>query len=214
MRKLPATTWPRSGSNDSELASSGGVIRPPRAGQDDNSGGKRRYSPPAWNRCKSSWPAPRAARASLCASTRTPPAITGTVPNATSSRSPIRQASRRRPWPPRRPRDRSAAATRRVGGGGMELTVPEHLAGERLDRAMAALAPALGRGEARRLIDAGAVFVDGRRTRICSRPVRTGERITWQEGRGHHLHAPAAGAGGVEPRVVLEHPDLWIVDKP
>jgi 23S rRNA-/tRNA-specific pseudouridylate synthase len=91
----------------------------------------------------------------------------------------------------------------------IELTVPDSLAGERLDRAMAALAPALGRGEARRLIDAGAVFVDGRRTRICSRPVRAGEQITC-DGTAGRRPPPLT----VEPRLVLTHADLWIVDKP
>jgi len=91
-----------------------------------------------------------------------------------------------------------------------EVIVPEALAGERLDRAIAALAPGVSRGEARRLIAAGVVFVDGKRTGIQSRPVRAGERLSWQS-----PIAPAAPTeGGVEPRIVVERPELWIVDKP
>ena len=92
-----------------------------------------------------------------------------------------------------------------------EVTVPETLAGERLDRAIAALAPEVSRGEARRLIAAGVVFVDGKRTGIQSRLVRAGERLSWSR-------SPIAPAertdGGVDPRIVVERPDLLIVDKP
>lgn len=94
-----------------------------------------------------------------------------------------------------------------------EFTVPQDLAGERLDRAIAALAPGVSRGEARRLIAAGVVFVDGKRTGIQSRLVRGGERVSWEQ--------PAQPAGQddrrppvAEPRIVVEHPALWIVDKP
>lgn len=93
----------------------------------------------------------------------------------------------------------------------IEVTVPEALAGERLDRAIAALSPGVSRGEARRLIAAGVVFVDGKRTGILSRLVRAGERLTWSRSP----IVPAEGTdGGVEPRIVVERPELWIVDKP
>jgi len=88
------------------------------------------------------------------------------------------------------------------------VTVPDDLGGQRLDRALAALVPAMSRGEARRLIDAGVVFVAGHRTRIASRPVRAGERIAWRPPA--RPRDPAAA----EPRLVLEHADLWIIDKP
>jgi 23S rRNA pseudouridine1911/1915/1917 synthase len=89
------------------------------------------------------------------------------------------------------------------------VTVTEAMAGERLDRAMAALAPGVSRGEARRLIDAGVVFVAGRRTRIGSRPVRAGEDITWQQPA-----RPRPEGTVPEPRIVHERPELWIIDKP
>src|SRR5437763_9754157 len=91
-----------------------------------------------------------------------------------------------------------------------EVTVPEAMAGERLDRAIAALAPEVSRGEARRLIAAGVVFVDGKRTGIQSRQVRAGERLSWQSPIALAAHTE----GGVEPRIVVEEPDLWIIDKP
>lgn len=89
-----------------------------------------------------------------------------------------------------------------------DFVVPAALEGERLDRAMARVAAGLSRGEARRLIAAGVVFVGGRRTGISSRAVRAGERLQWDP--------PAAPppAAGPEPRIVLERPELWIVDKP
>jgi 23S rRNA pseudouridine1911/1915/1917 synthase len=91
-----------------------------------------------------------------------------------------------------------------------DFVIPASLAGERLDRAMASVAAGLTRGEARRLIAAGVVFVDGRRTGICSRLVRPGERLRWQP------PAPVAPlvSGGAVPRIVLERPELWIIDKP
>lgn len=90
-----------------------------------------------------------------------------------------------------------------------DFTVPESLAGARLDRAIAELAPTISRGEARRLIAAGVVFVAGKRTGICSRTVRKGERVYWD--------APAVlrpDLAGPEPRIMIERPELWIIDKP
>ncbi|HET6148981.1 MAG TPA: RluA family pseudouridine synthase [Polyangia bacterium] len=94
-----------------------------------------------------------------------------------------------------------------------EFTVPANLAGQRLDRAIAALASGVSRGEARRLIAAGVVFVDGKRTGIQSRVVRAGERVRWEQPAqppaGEDRHEP-----GAQPRIVVERPELWIVDKP
>jgi 23S rRNA pseudouridine1911/1915/1917 synthase len=90
-----------------------------------------------------------------------------------------------------------------------DFVVPADLAGERLDRAMARLAPGVTRGEARRLIAAGVVFVGDRRTGICSLAVRAGERLHWEE--------PVSARPSetpLIPRIVLERPELWIIDKP
>ncbi|MFZ9889194.1 MAG: RluA family pseudouridine synthase [Myxococcota bacterium] len=62
--------------------------------------------------------------------------------------------------------------------------VPSSLSGERLDRALAELFPEVSRRAARGHIVNGSVFVDGRRVRTQSRPLRGGERI--------ELRAPAA----------------------
>lgn len=91
-----------------------------------------------------------------------------------------------------------------------DFVVPADLEGERLDRAMARVAPSVTRGEARRLIAAGVVFVGGRRTGISSRAVRAGERLQWDA----PVAAPPPMAQGPVPRVVVERPELWILDKP
>ena len=100
--------------------------------------------------------------------------------------------------------------TTRAGAAPQEVTVTKELKGERLDRALAALAPGMSRGEARRLIDAGVVFVGGRRTRIASLAMHEGERITWNQ----PARVRTDGGPAVEPRIALTHDDLWIIDKP
>lgn len=93
-----------------------------------------------------------------------------------------------------------------IPAGNVDCQVPRTLAGERLDRALTVVFPGLSRGEARRLIGGGAVFVGGRRTRICSRVVHAGEAI-----RIERLVVPKTQE---EPRIVRETADYWIVDKP
>jgi 23S rRNA pseudouridine1911/1915/1917 synthase len=63
-------------------------------------------------------------------------------------------------------------------------------AGERLDRALVLALPQLTRGMARRLIDEGRVFVDGKRCRVASRILREGARLIV------HLEEPKEAAGG------------------
>jgi len=130
-------------------------------------------------------------------------------------------------WPPNRlvrgdpgvftranPGDRCYPAIRMISRNtAREFTVPAELAGERLDRAIAALAPGVSRGEARRLIAAGVVFIDGKRTGIQSRAVRAGERLSWQQ-PAPALPGQDRGEPALQPRIVVEHPALWIVDKP
>lgn len=93
-------------------------------------------------------------------------------------------------------------------GSHFDFLVPAELAGERLDRAMARVAPGVTRGEARRLIAAGVVFLGGRRTGISSRAVRAGERLQWD------APSTAPVAEGPAPRIIVERPELWIIDKP
>ena len=74
---------------------------------------------------------------------------------------------------------------------------------------MARIAPGLTRGEARRLIAAGVVFVGGRRTGICSLAVHAGERLQWDE----PVSSPPTESP-LHPRIVLERPEMWLIDKP
>ncbi|HEY8923063.1 MAG TPA: RluA family pseudouridine synthase [Polyangia bacterium] len=94
-----------------------------------------------------------------------------------------------------------------------DFVVPPELAGERLDRAMSAVAENVTRGEARRLIAAGVVFVGGRRTGICSRRVHAGERLSWNL-PSKPFPSPSPSSSSSSPRIVLERDDLWIIDKP
>ena len=89
----------------------------------------------------------------------------------------------------------------------IDILIPAELAGERLDRAIAHLVPRVSRMEARRMIAGGSVFVDQRRTRIASRPLRAGQRLVC-----HRL--AAAPAGGPAPRVVYRGDGVLVVDKP
>ena len=84
--------------------------------------------------------------------------------------------------------------------------VPEELAGERLDVVIARLAPEISRRQARRLVDAGSVFVDGRRNQVCSRPVRAGAALEVS------LVAPRPDAPPLE--VIALDDDLAVVNKP
>lgn len=88
----------------------------------------------------------------------------------------------------------------------LDVRVPESQAGQRLDRVIPALCPTVSRMQARRMIDGGSVFVDGQRTGICSRLLRSGQQLTC-----YPLYAPRVTE---EPRIVLEGDDLIVVDKP
>jgi 23S rRNA pseudouridine1911/1915/1917 synthase len=69
---------------------------------------------------------------------------------------------------------------------GIRLEVPHALDKERLDVVIARLAPEISRRLARRLIDEGAVLVDGQRIQVQSRVVRAGTTID--------VHVPDAPA--------------------
>lgn len=84
--------------------------------------------------------------------------------------------------------------------------VPEELAGERLDVVLARLAPDISRRQARRLVDAGSVFLDGRRSQVCSRPVRAGAAIEVS------LAPPRAETPPVE--LLALDDDLAVISKP
>ena len=115
--------------------------------------------------------------------------------------------------PPRGPKKRRLAATspdsppRRL-----EATVPEDLAGQRLDRALAALFGELSRARIQRLVAAGEVEIDGRHAGKSSLAVEAGQVLC--------LRLPAA-AGDQGPRpqaipldVLYEDDEVVVVDKP
>lgn len=80
---------------------------------------------------------------------------------------------------------------------------------DRLDRALSALLPGVSRGEARRRIAAGAVFVDGRCCRVASREVGAGSRLRL-------LPDGASSASVPRPTLVVlaRDPDILAIDKP
>lgn len=88
-----------------------------------------------------------------------------------------------------------------------ELVIPAGT-DDRLDRVLPQLVPGLSRGQARRLIAAGAVFVDGRRCRVASRPVRAGARLRVEEDAPALAQAPAPAA------ILYEDDACLAVDKP
>lgn len=82
-------------------------------------------------------------------------------------------------------------------------------ADDRLDRVLARLLPDTSRGVARRLIADGRVFVDGRRCRVASRPVRAGNVLHVASAT-----AVAAAATAGPPPILHEDADVLAVDKP
>jgi 23S rRNA pseudouridine1911/1915/1917 synthase len=83
--------------------------------------------------------------------------------------------------------------------------------GERLDRFIAARG-GISRGEARRALDAGGVFLDGRRCKVASRAVRAGQSVSVNlEESGRAAAPPAPLERG---RLLYADQDLAAVDKP
>lgn len=96
-----------------------------------------------------------------------------------------------------------------TGSRRWEHTVPPDLAGERLDRACAALVSELSRGAARRAIEAGAVTVDGQRVRACGRRLSPGARLVIVD-----VPASVLEAQWPPPKVLFQDEHLIVVDKP
>jgi 23S rRNA pseudouridine1911/1915/1917 synthase len=93
----------------------------------------------------------------------------------------------------------------------LTLRATEGDSGERLDRFIAARG-GISRGLARRALDAGGVFVDGRRCKVASRYVQIGQTIEVNLEEGGRAGAPAASLD----RSRLLYADDWLVavDKP
>ncbi len=93
----------------------------------------------------------------------------------------------------------------------LSLAVGAADAGERIDRFIAARG-GISRGEARRALDAGGVFLDGRRCKVAGRTLREGQRVVVnleEGGRGAAAPAPLERA-----RLLYADADLAAVDKP
>ncbi len=84
-------------------------------------------------------------------------------------------------------------------------------AGERIDRFIAARG-GISRGEARRALDAGGVFVDGRRCKVSGKIVRGGQQIVVNLEEGGRAAAPAGALD--RARLLYADDDLAAVDKP
>lgn len=97
------------------------------------------------------------------------------------------------------------------GGQPREVTVPEGLAGSRLDKAIAQLVPELSRARARRAVDLGVVRVNGRRFPKGG-TVAAGDRL--QIDVAKVADAPAVASSDAELHVLYESAAVVVVDKP
>ncbi len=95
----------------------------------------------------------------------------------------------------------------------LQLEVGQSDEGERLDRFLAR-AGGISRGEARRTLDRGGVWVDGRRVKAASRALRPGQRImlVLEEAGARRPSAPARALE--RARILFEDAHLVAVDKP
>ncbi len=93
----------------------------------------------------------------------------------------------------------------------LTLLVSPADANQRIDRFIAERG-GISRGLARRALDAGGVFLDGRRCKVASRGLHPGQRIEVNLEEGGH---PAGAAAPLEPsRLIFSDADLAAVDKP
>ena len=92
----------------------------------------------------------------------------------------------------------------------LKKTLPEALAGRRLDESVAALFEGLSKSEARRIIDRGGCAVNSSMVRVASRPVRIGDSIevgVMEAGRFRELLLPPES-------LLYEDDELIAVNKP
>lgn len=94
-----------------------------------------------------------------------------------------------------------------------EYTVPDNLDGERLDKAIAALADGISRAKVKRAIEVGAVRVNGRRSPKGAN-VAKGDKITLDVDQVAEADAPAIPEPDAELHVRFESPAVLVVDKP
>jgi len=103
-------------------------------------------------------------------------------------------------------RERASSSGRR------QIIVPEELAGQRLDRVLAALLPEFSRSRIQRLIGRGEVAVTGEPVLKSSSPVDAGQRIVITLPVEEAVEKPRAQA--LDLRILYEDGDLAIIDKP
>jgi 23S rRNA pseudouridine1911/1915/1917 synthase len=102
--------------------------------------------------------------------------------------------------------------------GPVRLVVPDALAGERVDRALALLA-SVSRAEASRMVADGRVRVGGSRVSMGGRRLHPGDLMEVEPSaaaprEAHRPPAPGAVPAPLEARVVFADGDLVVVDKP
>jgi 23S rRNA pseudouridine1911/1915/1917 synthase len=85
--------------------------------------------------------------------------------------------------------------------------------GERLDRFIAARG-GISRGLARRALEAGGVFLDGRRFKVASRALRPGQEVVVNLEEGGRPGAPGAPAALPRERLLYADEHIVAVDKP
>jgi 23S rRNA pseudouridine1911/1915/1917 synthase len=93
----------------------------------------------------------------------------------------------------------------------LTLAATEQDAGERIDRFIAARG-AISRGEARRALETGGVFLDGRRCKVAGKLVRAGQRVVVNLEEGGRAAARAAPLD--RARLLYADADVAAVDKP
>jgi 23S rRNA pseudouridine1911/1915/1917 synthase len=91
----------------------------------------------------------------------------------------------------------------------LEVLAPDE--GERLDRFIASRG-GISRGEARRALDVGGVFLDGRRCKVAGRAVRRGQKVVVNLEEGGRAASPTTPLD--RARLLYADEDLAAVDKP
>ncbi len=95
--------------------------------------------------------------------------------------------------------------------GQLAVTVPEELAGMRLDRALASLVPDMSRSKIQRLIADGLVMVGGRSAPKPSLAVEAGQQVVLEVPPVVELQGPQPQA--LELTILHEDDDLVVIDK-
>ena len=95
----------------------------------------------------------------------------------------------------------------------LEVTVPESMNGERLDKAVVALAPGASRARVKKAIEGGGVRVNGR-TMAKGGVVHTGDVVAFDDGAVRAGEAPCVPDPSAPLVVRFESPKVLVVDKP